>query len=83
MGKLIDVDKYRKDLLLAYDDISMEFDVLDRQPTVDAIPRENIKLLGEELRNIREGIIDENVLYGFNIAVSICNKYLGESEDKK
>ena len=41
---------------------------------------ENIKPLGEELRKFKEGIIDENVLYGFNIAISICNKYLGESE---
>ena len=36
--KLIDADKYRKELLSAYDDISMEFEVLERQPLVDAIP---------------------------------------------
>lgn len=35
---LIDRAKYRKDLLYAYDDVSMEFDVLDNQPTVNAIP---------------------------------------------
>jgi len=34
---LIDADRYRKDLLSAYDDISMEFEVLDNQPMVDAI----------------------------------------------
>ena len=36
--RLIDADRYRKDLLNAYDDVSMEFDVLDSQLTVNAIP---------------------------------------------
>lgn len=35
---LIDRTKYRKNLLAAYDDVSMEFDVLDSQPTINAIP---------------------------------------------
>lgn len=35
---LIDRDRYQKDLLTAYDDVSMEFDVLDSQPKVNAIP---------------------------------------------
>lgn len=35
--KLIDADKYQKDLLSAYDDVSMEFEVLDKQPPVNAI----------------------------------------------
>ena len=39
---------------------------------------ENQKLLGEEMRKFREGIKDENVLVGFNMAIAICNKYLGE-----
>lgn len=39
---------------------------------------ENQKTLGEELRKFREGITDENVLIGFNMAIAICNKYLGE-----
>ena len=43
---------------------------------------DKIKALGEELRKVREGIKDENVLIGFNMAVAICNKYLGESENK-
>lgn len=47
----------------------------------DVIERENIKLLGEELRKVREGITDEKVLIGYNMAIAICNKYLGESED--
>lgn len=36
--RIIDADRYRKDLLSAYDDVSMEFEVLDRQPSVSAIP---------------------------------------------
>jgi hypothetical protein len=36
--RLIDADKYQKELLSAYDDVSMEFEVLDRQPLVSAIP---------------------------------------------
>ena len=30
------------------------------------------------MRKIRDGITDENVLFGFNMAIAICNKYLGE-----
>jgi hypothetical protein len=36
--RIIDADKYQKELLSAYDDVSMEFEVLDRQPLVSAIP---------------------------------------------
>lgn len=36
--RIIDADRYQKDLLSAYDDLSMEFEVLDRQPLVSAIP---------------------------------------------
>ena len=42
--------------------------------------QEPIKALGEELRKARKGIADEKVLIGYNMAVAICNKYLGESE---
>ena len=37
-----------------------------------------IKALGEELRKARKGIADEKVLIGYNMAVAICNKHLGE-----
>lgn len=37
MSRLIDAEKYERDLMKAYDDVSMEFEVLDKQPTVDAI----------------------------------------------
>lgn len=36
--RLIDADKYRKELLSAYDDVSIELEVLDRQPLISAIP---------------------------------------------
>ena len=36
--RIIDADKYRKDLLSYYDDPSIELEVLDRQPLVSAIP---------------------------------------------
>jgi hypothetical protein len=36
--RLIDADRYMKELLSAYDDVSVEFEVLDRQPLVSAIP---------------------------------------------
>ena len=52
-------------------------------PLANVIEREKIKLLGEEHRKFREGITDEKVLIGYNMAIAICNKYLGESEDKK
>ena len=42
----------------------------------------NQKALGDELRKIRESIKDENVLIGFNMAIAICNKYLGEGENR-
>lgn len=37
MSRLIDADKYESDLIKAYDDVSMEFEVLNKQPTVKAI----------------------------------------------
>jgi len=42
--------------------------------------QEPIKALGKELRKARKGITDEKVLIGYNMAVAICNKHLGESE---
>ena len=44
---------------------------------------QNIKTLGEDMRICREAITDEKMLIGFNMAVAICNKYLGKSEGKK
>jgi len=36
--------------------------------------------LGKELRKFRKTIKDKNTLIGFNMAVAICNKYLGEEK---
>lgn len=36
--------------------------------------------LGKELRKFRNTINDKKTLIGFNMAVAICNKYLGEKE---
>lgn len=40
-------------------------------------------LLVRELRKVREGITDEKVLIGFNMAIAICNKYLGEENGRE
>ena len=39
--------------------------------------------LGEELRTVQKGINNANMLLGFNMAVAICNKYLGEGKEKE
>lgn len=49
---LIDRDRYQKDLLAAYDDVSMEFDVLDSQPTVKAVPIDRLKKFRNEVMNM-------------------------------
>lgn len=36
--RIIDADRCRKELLSAYDDVSMELEVLDSQPLISAIP---------------------------------------------
>ena len=41
---------------------------------------ENQKTLREELMKFRGGITDENILMGFNMAIAICNVYLGKGE---
>ena len=40
----------------------------------------SLEELSKELTSFREGIKDENVLIGFNMAIAICNKYLGEKK---
>lgn len=51
---------------------------------IEALEQEqNIKSMGEDMRICREAITDEKMLIGFNMAMALCNKYLGESEDKE
>lgn len=57
---------------LDYDALRMARKVLEQEP--------NIVALGEELRICQNSITDEKVLIGFNMAVALCNKHLGESE---
>jgi hypothetical protein len=53
---------------------------VEKLPSVKQEP--NIKALGEDMRICQESITDEKVLIGFNMAVALCNKHLGEREDK-
>ena len=64
-----DAEEARKDLEEIF---SLAIKALEQEQT--------IKALGEELRKARKGIADEKVLIGYNMAVAICNKHLGESE---
>ena len=52
MNRYIDADKYRKDLLSAYDEVSMEFKVLDRQPLVEVISLDEVKQAKEEIKKL-------------------------------
>ena len=56
------------------------YDLLADVKEVEEEQEPTIKTLGEELRKARKGIADEKVLIGYNLAVAICNKHLGESE---
>ena len=50
--KLIDADKYRKDLLSYYDNPSIELEVLDRQPLVSAIPIQDGMTNGDVIKTM-------------------------------
>lgn len=50
---------------------------IDEMPTLDMIPKESIKGLGNDLRTFRENIGSKSALIGFNAAVALCNKWLG------
>ena len=54
--------------------------VSDLLKKLDAVPMSVIEDMGEELKTVQKSIKDENVLIGFNLAVTICNKYLGVVE---
>lgn len=50
---------------------------IDEMQTLDMIPKESIKGLGNDLRAFREDIGSKSALVGFNAAVALCNKWLG------
>ena len=54
-------------------------EMFDEREMVNAWSR--IKALGKDLRTFRDGITDENTLVGFNMAVALCNKHLGERRE--
>lgn len=88
MSRLVDLDKYRKDLLSAYDDVSMEFEVLDRQPLVQAISLDKVKQAREKISDwdvneVMDGCSEpfkRGVAKGLDIASVIIDKLI-ESED--
>ena len=51
---------------------------LEKENADEFISRSAIKELGEVLRTVQKGMKNEDVLIGFNLAVTICNKYLGK-----
>lgn len=42
---------------------------------------EKVKRLGEELRKTQTSFKDPYIIWGFNIAVSLFNKYFGDKEE--
>lgn len=78
--RLIDADKLMT-FMTTYDyngeEIVLAEDIANA-PTVKAIPMSMIKELGEDLKIAQKGIIDKKVLIGFNMAIALCNKHIGE-----
>lgn len=74
--RLIDADK-----LMTYDyngeEIVLAEDIVNA-PTAETIPMSVIKELGDDLRIAQKGIVDKKALIGFNMAVALCNKHIGE-----
>ncbi len=83
---LIDRTKYRKDLLAAYDDVSMEFDVLDSQPTIKAVPLDKVKKAREEIDDLSRYFDNgsysgnEDSMFKCNEVLEILDELIAESE---
>jgi hypothetical protein len=81
--RIIDADRYQKELLSAYDDVSMEFEVLDRQPLVSAIPIRDKMTNGDMIKamfpNGKEYDNDGDVRYEIEIDFdySFCSYFDG------
>lgn len=73
--RLIDADKYQKDLLSAYDDVSMELEVLDRQPLVSAIPIPEGATNGDMIKTMFP-----NARFGMEYTYMVCVKLPYHSE---
>lgn len=70
--RIIDADRYQKDLLSYYDDPSIELEVLDRQPLVSAIPISDKMTNGE----VVEKILGKDIYFTLigMMYVSCCEK---------
>ena len=83
---LIDRTKYRKDLLATYDDVSMEFDALDSQPTVRAISLDKVKKAREEIDDLSRYFDNDccsdnrDSMFKCNEVLAILDKLIAESE---
>lgn len=55
---------------------------IDEMQTLDMIPKETIKGLGNDLRAFQKGINSKRALVGFNAAVALCNKWLGQIDEE-
>lgn len=79
MNRYIDADKYRKDLLSTYDDVSIELEVLDRQPLASVISLDKIMQAREEIESLTpwdDGLVEMHEV------LSVLDKLM-ESEDKE
>lgn len=73
--EILEEVKELDDSIYSYEPMYMEA----LETVIKALKEKQI-LLGEELRKFRGTIKDKNTLIGFNMAIAICNKYLGETE---
>lgn len=73
---LIDRDRYQKDLSTAYgvydNDVSMEFDVLDSQPTINAIPIPEGATNGDMIKAMFPNIeVKPHMAYGLKNGIKV------------
>ena len=75
--------KYCEALDMAINSLQVdEMYALEEEHADEFISKSMIEAMGEELRTVRKGIKDENVLIGYNMAIAICNKYINREEKK-
>lgn len=55
---------------------------IDSEQTLEVVSKKTIHLLGNDLRLFRGAIKSRQVLLGFNMAVALCNKWLGQAYRK-
>ena len=83
--RIIDADKYWKELLATYDDPSIELEVLDRQPLVSAIIIPEGATNGDMIKDMFPDLVNSNMdlVDVFNNAKSWWNApYKGNLSEK-